>query len=327
MRIKRTAIALLLLFSLPAQAELLDRIACVVDDEVILYSEVEERALLLRARFPNALRSELLREATNELVADKLLENQLVTLGIEIRPSELQMAIDDVVRQNGLPSEEALKLAIERQGMSWEDYRERLRKQLAQMKLINLRVRSQVKVDEEEVRRRYAEIVAAEKGEEELRASHLLVHASQGASPQEVERARQVALSLLERARAGEDFETLASVELPSGPQRTAGDLGWFRRGEMVRELEEAAFSLAPGEVSEPIRTRFGWHILRVDERREVPPPTLEATAAKIREVLYQEELQRQTQRFVESLKKDAVIEYPMAELAPPTARTGGSSG
>lgn len=324
---RSTVFALALLLSAPAHAELLDRIASVVDDEVILLSEVEERALILRSRRPNALAAELRREATEALVAEKLLENQLEALGIEIRSSELQMAIDDVVRQNGLPSEDALRAAIERQGMRWEDYRETLRKQLAQMKLINLRVRSQVKVDDEEVRRRHAELVAAEADEEELRASHLLVHADANASPEEEERARQVALSLLEEARAGADFEHLAAAPRPGAPKRTAGDLGWFRRGEMVRELEEAAFSLSVGRVSEPVRTRFGWHLLRVDEKRAVPPPSLEETSTKIREALYQEELERQTKRFVEGLKKEAVIEYPMKELAPPAVDAGGSPG
>lgn len=324
---KRAILALALHLSFPAHAELVDRIACVVDDELILLSEVEERVRILRTRLPHALRSELLREAVEALVAEKLIDKQLTALGIEIRPSELELAIDDVVRQNGLPSQDALRAALERQGMGWEEYRENLRKQLAQMKLINLRVRSQVKVDEEEVRRRHAEIVAAEKGEMELRASHVLVHAPAEAAPEVDELARASALALRERALAGESFEDLAAEPAAEGPQRTAGDLGWFRRGEMVRELEEAAFALDVGEVSEPVRTRFGWHILRVDEKREVAAPTLEATAAKIRDSLYQEELERQTQRFVEGLKKEAVIEYPMPELAPPSARASGTTG
>jgi len=320
--------ALLALLALPllVRAEVVDRVACIVDDQVILLSEVQDRARILRTRSPDAPRLDLEREALEALVAEKLLEKQLQALGIEIRPSELKMAIEDVVRQNGLPSEEALKKALERQGLTWEEYTETLRKQLAQMKLINLRVRSQVKIDEEEVRRRYAEIVAAERGEEEIRASHLLVHAPADASPKELERARQVALSLLARARAGEPLEELARAPLGAdAPPRTAGDLGWFRRGEMLRELEEAAFALSPGQLSEPVRTRFGYHLVLVQERREVPPPDYEEVAARLRDALYQEELERQTRRFVESLKKEAVIEYPMPELAPPTARTGSA--
>lgn len=320
-------LALALLLAGPARAELVDRIACVVDDEVILLSEVEERVHILRTKQPGALRGELMREATAGLVAEKLVDKQLEALGIEIRASELELAIEDVVRQNGLPSQEALRAAIERQGMRWDDYRETLRKQLAQMKLINLRVRSQVKVDEEEVRRRHAELVAAERGEVELRASHILIHAPADASTEELARAREIAAALRAQAEAGASFEALAGEAGAGEPQRTAGDLGWFRRGEMVRELEEAAFALETGALSEPVRTRFGWHILRIDEKRQVAAPSLEATANRIRDALYQEELERQTQRFVEGLKKEAVIEYPMPELAPPSARGAGISG
>lgn len=320
-------LALALVLPLVARAEVIDRIACIVDDQVILLSEVQDRVRILRTRSPQTPRLELEREALDALVAEKLLEKQLHALGIDVRPSELKMAIEDVVRQNGLPSEEALKAALQRQGLSWEEYTETLRKQLAHMKLINLRVRSQVKVDEEEVRRRYAEILAGERGEEEIRASHLLVHAPADAPPAALERARKVALELLARARAGESLEELARIPLGDAPQRTAGDLGWFRRGEMLPELEEAAFALQPGQLSEPVRTRFGYHIVLVRERREVPPPDYEEVAARLREALYQEELERQTRRYVESLKKEAVIEYPMPELAPPTARAAGTSG
>lgn len=85
--------------------------------------------------------------------------------------------------------------------------------------------------------------------------------------------------------------------------------------------------ALEVGQVSEPVRTRFGFHIVLVQERREVPPPSFETVAARLRDTLYQEELERQTRRYVESLKKEAVIEYPMSELAPPTARKLGTSG
>lgn len=316
------ALACTLLFTTGAQAETLDRVACVVDDHVITYSEVRERARVLQTRAPNAPLSNLLREATDTLVAERLLERQLEVLGIDIRPSELELAIEDVVRQNGLPSVDALRAAIERQGMNWDDYRESLRKQLAQMKLINLRVRSQVKVDEDDLKRRYAEIAAAEAGEEEVRASHLLVHSTADAAEGDVEAARRLAEELARRAREGEGLAALAETS-PAGAQLSAGDLGWFRRGELVRELEEVAFSLQPGAISEPVRTRFGWHVLLVEERRAVPPPAFETVAAQLRERLYEEELERQTQRYLEGLKKDAVIEYPMQELAPPSARKG----
>ncbi len=317
-------VSLLALLAIAPEAEavVVDRIAAVVDDQPITLSEVEERAAALRVQAPNAPSPVLMREAMDDLVAEKLLEKQLQTLSIDVGPSELQVAIDDVVKQNGLPSEDALRTAVEGQGMSWTEYTETLRKQLAQMKLINLKVRSQVKVSDDEVKRRYAEATAADKGEEELHASHILVMVAPDADGEAVQAALAHARELAERARAGADFAGLAA-EASDGPSKdSGGDLGWFRRGEMVSELEHAAFALRTGEISDPVRTRFGWHVLKLDDRRAIAPRPLAEMSRQIRENLYREEMSRQTERFVETLKKDALIDYPMTELAP---ANGGS--
>lgn len=305
------------LFIPSAWAATLDRVACVIDDQVITLSEVEERATALKAQSPHAPKPILMREAAEDLISERLLDKELKALSIDVGASELQLAIDDVVRQNKLPSEEALQAAVERQGLGWLEYKDSLRRQLAQMKLINLKVRSQVKVSEDEVKRRYAELTAADKGEEEVHASHVLVMLEQDASQELVEAAMERATELAAKARKGTDFASLAS-ESSDGPSKIdGGDLGWFRRGEMVRELEQAAFALSPGQISDPVRTRFGFHVIKLEGRREIPPRPLEELAGQIREGLFREEMSRQTERFLTSLKKDSLIEYPMEELAP----------
>lgn len=316
---KTQALSLLALLTIAgsADAALVDRIACVVDDQPIMLSEVAERAASLRLRAPGASEAVLMRDAAEELVAEKLMDKQLTLLAIDVPPAELQVAIDDVIKQNGLPSEEALRVAVERQGMGWDEYRDTLRRQLAQMKLINLKVRSQVKVSDDEVKRRYAEAIAGEKGEEEVHASHILVMVSDASDAGAVEAARTRAASLADRAREGADFTALATDNSDGPSKASGGDLGWFRRGEMVRELEQTAFALKAGEISDPVRTRFGWHVIKLEERRKVAPKPLAELAGQIRESLYREEMERQTDRFVQSLKKDALIDYPMAELAP----------
>ncbi|HEY0841163.1 MAG TPA: peptidylprolyl isomerase [Vulgatibacter sp.] len=298
-------------------AAVIDRIACVVDDQPIMLSEVRERAAMLHARNPAASEAALMRDATEDLVAEKLMDKQLKLLAIDVPSPELQVAIDDVVKQNGLPSEEALRGAVERQGMTWDEYRETLRRQLAQMKLINIRVRSQVKISEDEVKRRYAESIAADRGEEEVHASHILVMVPAGSDEAAVADARARAVSLADRAREGADFTALATDESDGPSKASGGDLGWFRRGEMVRELEQAAFALQAGQISEPIRTRFGWHVIKLEERRKVAPKPLAELAGLIRESLYREEMDRQTERFIAGLKKESLLDYPMAELAP----------
>lgn len=316
---KKFLAAFLLLFAVPAGAVTVERLACVVDDRVITLSEVEERAAALRAQAPSAPTSVLMREALDDLVAEKLLEKQLEALAIDVAPSELQLAIDDVVRQNGLPSEEALRTAVERQGLSWTEYKQSLHRQLAQMKLVNLKVRSQVKISEDEVKRRYAELTAAEKGEQEVHASHILVMVASDASEELAGAALADARAFAERARSGMDFDVLAK-EASQGGKASGGDLGWFRQGEMVRELELAAFALEPGQISEPVRSRFGWHVIKLEEKRSVQARPFGELAGQIREGLYREEMERQTQRFIDGLKKESTIDYLMAELAPAAA-------
>jgi len=311
------ALSFALAAPLGASAVTVERIAVIVDDQVITLSEVEERAAQLRARSPNTPSRLLQHEAVEDLISEKLLEKELKTLSIDVSPTDLQLAIDDLVRQNGLPDQAALRRALERQGMSWTEYRETLRSQLAQMKLINLKVRSQVKVSEEEVKRRYAEVVAANAGEQEVHASHILVMLAPDAPSEAVEEALSHAKDLAEKARSGGDFAALAA-EASEGPIKgSGGDLGWFRRGEMVRELEQAAFALEPGQVSDPVRTRFGWHVIKLDDKRDLPPRPLDELASSLREGLYREELERQTEQYIVSLKKNALLEYPMAEFAP----------
>ena len=171
------------------------------------------------------------------------------------------------------------------------------------------------------MKRRYAELAAADEGEEEIHARHILVRVPADAPADADAKAKERAEALAARARGGEDFAKLAGETSEGASGAEGGDLGWFRRGEMARELEEAAFHLEGGQISAPVRTRFGWHVVQVLERRAVAPRPLEELAPQLRERLYREEMDRQTQRYLDELKKAAVIEYRIPELEPKAAR------
>lgn len=301
----------------PAAARNLDRIAAVVDEQPILLSEVEERAAMIRTMAPPERRGQLLHDALEDLVADKLFAKQVKELNLEVGDAEVQAAIDDVVRQNGFSGPDQLEAAVQSQGLSMAEYRSNLKSQLSQMKLLNLKVRSKVRVADEDVKRRHAELSAADAGEEEIHARHVLVRLAAEAPAADAEKAREKAAAIAARARSGEDFARLAKEASEGASGEEGGDLGWFRRGEMARELEDAAFHLQAGQVSDPVRTKFGWHVVQVLERRTVAPPGLEEAAPELREKLYREELDRQTQRYLDELKKTAVIEYKIPELKP----------
>src|SRR5690606_36060757 len=125
------------------------------------------------------------------------------------------------------------------------------------------------------VRARYDKEIAALEPQEEIRARHILL------------KSREEAEAVIDKLEAGADFVELAKTESagPSGP--TGGDLGFFGKGQMVPEFENAAFALADGEFTrDPVQTQFGWHVIPREEHRTQPPPEFDAVKDQVRQIV-----------------------------------------
>lgn len=147
---------------------------------------------------------------------------------------------------------------------------------------------------DEAIKERYEEEVAATPPETEVKARHILVDSE--------EQAKAVIADL----DNGADFIELAKEKStgPSGPQ--GGDLGYFTRGRMVPEFEEAAFDIEPGNYTkEPVKTQFGWHIIKVEDKRDTPPPEFSQVADQIRRVLLQEKYLRVLEEARDAIEVD----------------------
>ncbi len=161
-------------------------------------------------------------------------------------------------------------------------------------------------VTQEAVQAAYDAFVAGLSQEEELRARHILVAT--------LEDARNVRAEI----DAGRPFEDVAREKStgPSGP--SGGDLGFFGRGRMVKEFEDAVFALEVGEVSDPVQTQFGWHVIKLEERRQSEPPAFEQVAGQLRQQLLIDEFESR----VSELKQSAQIEITDPALAAAFAQT-----
>jgi len=155
-------------------------------------------------------------------------------------------------------------------------------------------------ISDEDVRAAYDTFVAGQVTEEELRARHILLATLEDA---------QVVKAELD---AGRNFEDLAREKStgPSGPN--GGDLGFFGRGRMVKEFEDAVFAMEVGQVSDPVQTQFGWHVIKLEERRQSEPPAFEQVAPQIR----QQMLIERFDSTVADLKSAAQIEVADPEIA-----------
>lgn len=319
---KRSALLLAaLLGSATAHAgEVVDRVAALVNDDVVTLVEVQQRAgplheQLLRANVKDA-RAEAQRRALEELIGEKLMDGELAGLHVDVSDGELDLAIEDVKKQNGITDPAAFEGALTAQGFTTRSYRDFMRKQLSKVKLLNIKVKSKIKIADEDVRTEWQRMAKLDSQDLELHARHLLIQVASDAPPEKVEEARKAALAALEKARtAGTDFAELARTSSQGPSAKDGGDLGWFRRGTMVPEFEKAAFQLEPGGTSEPVRTRFGWHLIHLDEKRHAAPRPFEEMKEQLREKLYREQIEKQTASYVADLKRAATIEIKVPEL------------
>lgn len=156
-------------------------------------------------------------------------------------------------------------------------------------------------VTEDAVKKAYEAKVAALPPEQEASAAHILVESE--------EKAKEIAT----QARAGTPFAELAKQSADTGSGANGGELGWFARGQMVPTFEEAVFKLKPGEISDPVQTQFGWHVIRLNEFREKPKPTFEEMRGQIANEI--SELAVRTR--IETLRADGTVEKPATGISP----------
>ena len=167
-----------------------------------------------------------------------------------------------------------------------EEYRAPEKIKLAYLVIDSGAFRDQVKVQDREVQDYYEYNMDTFRDPKQVKARHILFKLSQNAAEEEEKKIREKASSVLEEARQGKDFETLAKKfsEGPTGPK--GGDLGYFSEGRMVKPFENAAFKLKKGEISDLVRTRFGYHIIRVEDIKETRTKPIDEVREQILETI-----------------------------------------
>ncbi len=301
-----------------AARETVDRVAAIIEDEVITMRELEQKAepfleQLRTVEDPEVKkkrRDEIYRQVLDIEIGERIVERELKEnrdkLGVT--EQDVDRAIEEVLRLNNL-DRERLQAALYGQGMTWAEYRKKLREQIERARLIQFRVQGKVQVKESEVKRRCEERRAQGGGDVQICASHILLRIGQQATAKETQELYARASQLQAELRAGADFAAYA-LKFSDDKNAPDGKLGCFSRGELEQAFEDAAFKLKEGEVSGVVRTRFGFHIIKLTDRRAAPTASCDESALNaFRNELYQEEMQRQMNAWIEELKQKAFVE------------------
>ncbi|MBP1741368.1 MAG: peptidylprolyl isomerase [Deltaproteobacteria bacterium] len=188
--------------------------------------------------------------------------------------------------------------------------------------------KDQVKVSEDQLKDYYEDNLDTFKEKKQVKARHILFRLAENASKEEEEKVRQKATSVLEQARAGSDFAELAkkNTEDPSGKEN-GGDLGYFSPGQMVKPFEDAAFKLKKDEISDLVRSAFGYHIIKVEDVKEAKTKTLEEARGQILSLLQKtattDMAHEKALSFVDRMPYQADLLKYAAESKVPVRETG----
>ena len=255
-----------------AAAVPLDRIAAIVNDGIVMQSELEQRITLVKEQLQarntglppeGTLRKQVLNRLILESIQKQLAQRQ----GIRISDSQLNSTLSNIAAQNGLTLEqfrEALIAEGRDYGLAREEIRNELLLTSVQQNLVNRRIR----VSEQELQN----FLSSEAGKSQISAEyqlgHILIAVPSQASPELIQQAERKAKDIYEKLQAGADFAETA-VEFSNAPNALkGGDLGWRKASELPEKLSQAVRKLSKGEFNKPVRSPGGFHILKVRDKR-----------------------------------------------------------
>ncbi len=289
-----------------------DKDVALVNGVAITSEELEREVANIKhkmsRRMPGVSMPEDLEDkALENIINRRLLLEESRKSGITVEDSEIEAIWQQMVAR--YPSEEAVKEILKKENFTEEIIRGDIRNGLTIQKYVESEFIAKADVSEEEIKDYYDKNSSQFKQPEMVKASHILIKVEDKADEAKKAEARKKIEEVEKLVKEGKDFAELAK-EYSEGPSNTkGGDLGFFGRGQMVKPFSDAAFALKPGEVSPVVETRFGFHIIKVFEKKEEGLVPLEEAGPKIREALAREKTQEMVNNKLESLKAVAKIE------------------
>ncbi len=271
-------ISLLFLVS-PARAETIDAIAAVADNNVITCYEVakdtQEMLMQLRQSGEKNLPSadELNRRSLDARIMNTLQLEEAQKLELSVNPEEMGNAIRDIESKNGMPPGQ-LEQVVNQQGGNFEDFKEKIHDQLLIGKVINVAVRSKVQVSEEAISEYYRKYLAVAKARREVQVAQIFLTIPPEPTPQQLAKVRARIRDIHQQLEQGKEFSQLVALYSEAPDRQQQGIMGWFMEGGISQRFAPA-LDLAVNEITDPIRSPSGFHILKVISERWKEPENI----------------------------------------------------
>ena len=285
-----------------------------VNGAIITYQEFNREVNQIQENFSR--RGRVLNQAQLSELKKGILENLInrVLLFQESQKKNINITDSDVDRQmgkikNGFATELEYNNALKKMKISESEIKAKIKYDMTIQRFINLQLADKITISDKEARAYYDNNPKLFKQAEQVKASHILIKVESQASASQKSEVRKQIENVQQKLKKGDDFAALAE-KYSQGPSRARkGDLGYFKRGQMVKPFENVAFALKPGEVSEIVETQFGYHLIKVFDKKPETMTVYSKTESRLKQHLKQEKVRRKVLLYAEKLKKDAVVE------------------
>lgn len=308
---------LCLFLTLSAEArELVDRIVAVVNDDVILLSELNSTMKpylkkIADTRYPPEKKEQIIykirEDILDKLINEKLTDQQVKKYGLTVSDQEVDSAIERMKQANRL-TDETFRQAIRDQGMSMEEYREHMREQITRADLLNIEVKSKIVVTEEDIKTCYLKDSDKYCDKRKYHLRTILMKVPPGAAREERKEIREQMVAIREKLVQGHDFAEMAKKYAEPSIAKSGGYLGAFDSDTMASKIKNVVLDLKAGEFTPILETDRGFQILCVDKIEIIPKKALEEVSDEIGQLLYKEILDQKFSSWLENLKKQSHI-------------------
>ncbi|WP_413585858.1 peptidylprolyl isomerase [Bdellovibrio sp. HCB274] len=303
-----------LLIAVPVKAELVEKTLAVVNNEVILESDLKE--LQTRISKPGMIDDALTdgksleelkknRKAQMEyLINEKILSSEIKRLNLNVTNARVEQEFKDIAKRNNV-SEAELISVLKGQGVDIVEYKVFLKEKTEKSNLMDAEIMSKIRISDEEALNEYLKANPKNKPSiDEFSVSHIFFNPKKGGSEAAYKRAENV----LSKLRSGENFETLAQQFSEDPNFSSGGALGTFKSGEFMPEVEEAISNLSVGETTGIIKSRMGFHIAKLTGRKLTSDPNFEKQKDRIKAQLMETSFRRQLKLWLQNKRDDSFV-------------------
>ncbi|MBX3019260.1 MAG: peptidylprolyl isomerase [Bdellovibrionaceae bacterium] len=310
---KAFILALLVASSAQAAREPLEGIVAVVNNEIILRSDVDKfrekiknngmiDELLLVGMKPDQLKTDP-KAQLNYLISERILDSEIKRLNLAVTIERVEQEIREIAKRNNMSRAE-LTQALLGQGVRMSEYQQFMKTRIERQALMEQEITSKVRVSDEDVLAEYLRRFPKSESGAEYTLAHIYFNPRKGGPEAAKQRAEEVAAKI----KGGQTFDALAEQHSEDSNFTQGGSLGVFKTGEMSPEFERAVQGLQPGESSGVVPSRTGFHILKVVARKVIPDPRFEQEKERLRAVLSEKSFQQQFQHWIETKRDDAFV-------------------